>query len=94
MGFIDAENWDTAAALIGHLDRNGQVLTGVYRPEKTRAAGPVILTPGDQDCSGCGTRIDADDYPGAAWANVLARQKLQYGHTMCQDCHQEVTSSG
>ncbi len=77
----------TDAAVFGCLERGGTVGSEVYDPEKSKAAGPVYLKGGDQACSGCGTVIQPEDYPGADYANILARLKLQYGHTVCPDCH-------
>lgn len=91
MGFIDARDWETVAPLLGALEGGRMVRTTVYDPEKSKAAGPVFLKPGDQECSGCGTLIDEEQYPGASWANVLGQQRLKYGHTMCRDCHREVS---
>lgn len=94
MGFITASEWETVGVLVGALQGGRMVKTEVYDPEKTKAAGPVFLKPGDEVCSGCDTLIDEDEYPGASWANVLAQQRLKYGHTMCRACHQEVSSCG
>lgn len=90
MTIRDAEDLPVAA-LLGVLERGGKVRTGVSDPEKTDAAGPIYLSPEDTECSGCGEAIGADEFPGADWANVLARQKLLYGHTMCRVCHDEVS---
>lgn len=86
MGFKRSEDWSDAA-LFGTLEGGGTVATEVYDPEASKAAGPVYLKAGDQVCSGCGEVIQPDEYPGADWANLLARLKLQYGHTVCRDCH-------
>lgn len=90
MGFMKAAN-NSVGALVACLERGGTVATEVHDPEQSTAAGPVYLRAGDQECSGCEALIDADEYPGAAWASVLARQKLKYGHTMCRGCHEAVT---
>ena len=86
MGFKKSENWSDAA-IFGTLTAGGTVGTEVYDPEKSKAAGPVYLKAGDHVCSACGEDILPEDYPGADYANLLARLKLQYGHTVCPDCH-------
>lgn len=91
MGYITASEWQTVAPLLGALDGGRMVKTEVYDPEKTKAAGAIMLKPGDERCSGCDTLIDGDEYPGGNWANILATQRLKYGHTMCRECHAEVT---
>lgn len=90
MGYMKSDNWDTVPPLLGALQGGNMVRTEVFDPEATKAAGPVFLRPGDHVCSGCGALIDGEEFPGAAWANLLAQQKLQYGHTMCSDCHKAV----
>lgn len=91
---MTASEWESVGVLVGALQGGRMVETEVYDPEKPKAAGVIMLKPGDEQCSGCGTLIDGDEYPGASWANVLARQKLKYGHTMCRECHQVVAGSG
>lgn len=86
MGFKKSENWSDAA-VFGTLEGGGTVASEVYDPEKSVAAGPVYLKAGDQVCSGCGEVIQPSAYPGADYANLLARLKLQYGHTVCPECH-------
>jgi len=93
MGFKKSKNCGVGA-LVACLERGGTVATEVYDPEKSKAAGPVYLQAGDHECSGCGTLIDTDEFPGANWANILANQRLKYGHTMCRECHQEVQDCG
>ncbi len=91
MTFINAAD-RSDAGVFGTLEGGGTVASEVYDPEKSKAAGPVYLQAGDQVCSGCDTVIQPDEYPGAAYANILARLKLQYGHTVCADCHASLPS--
>lgn len=91
MAYKRSENWGVGT-LVACLAAGGTVATEVYDPEKSAAAGPVCLQEGDEVCSGCETLIDTDEFPGANWANILANQRLKYGHTMCCACHQEVSA--
>lgn len=86
MGFKKASEWGTPT-LVAAMQKGTTVKTEVWDPEASKAAGPVYLTEGDEVCSGCDTLITPDEYPGADWANLLARLKLQYGHTVCAECH-------
>lgn len=93
MAFKKSENWSDAA-VFGTLEGGGTVGSEVYDPEKSKAAGPVYLNAGDTVCSGCGEVIRPSAYPGADYANLLARLKLQYGHTVCPECHGAVNGDG
>lgn len=59
-----------------------------YRTDVDRggAAGCVYLKPGDEVCSACDSLIDGETFPGADYANLLARQRLKHGHTYCREC--------
>lgn len=46
----------------------------------------VYLKPSDQYCDDCREVIWPEDWFGAAWVNVLARQKMKRGGTWCGDC--------
>ena len=71
----------------------GVIVAGLARGTKYRtdvdrggAAGCVYLKPGDEQCSTCDTLIDGETFPGADYANLLARQRLKYGATYCPEC--------
>lgn len=75
-----------AGGVVASLQRGAKVSTDVYDPDKSKAAGPIYLNEGDEECGLCGELITGDDYPGAGYGNVLARLKLKYGDTACVEC--------
>ena len=80
------DDYMTAGALVASLQRGCKLSTEVYDPDKSKAAGPIYLTEGDEVCDECGELITGEDYPGANYGNVLARLKLKYDGTACAAC--------
>jgi len=83
----------TPGLVTAGLARGTTYRTEVFDPEKTRAAGPIYLKPGDEQCSVCDRLIEGSDYPGADFPALLARLKLRHGHTLCPQCLDEVQDS-
>jgi len=84
IGSVD--EYMTPGGVVAALERGCKLSTDVYDPEKTKAAGPVYLHPGDEVCSECGSVI-ADEFGPAPYAKVLANMKLKHGETYCVECH-------
>lgn len=83
-----------AGGVVASLQRGAQLSTDVYDPDKSKAAGPIYLHEGDEECGLCGELITGEDYPGAGYGNVLANMKLKYGDTACAECLPQLKAEG
>jgi hypothetical protein len=88
------DDYMSAGGIVASLQLGCTLATDVYNPDKSKAAGPIHLTEGDEVCDECGELITAEDYPGANYGNVLARLKLKYDGTACSACLPQLKGRG